>query len=358
METLFHIGTAKTGSSALQQAFHQSSDYLAACGVLYPRNPARPGSENHRLFALELAPLAGLPRHMKPIGTQADAEAALAGFHAAIATMIAETKPRLLLLSAETMLSVVSPVDYRGRLRASLDALGAAPSFVAYLRRPSSAYLSGMQQTLLLRAKLQQPRAPRYRPNIRFYEREFGRRRITLQLFERSALSGGDIVNDFCQRHLARFGVEAAQVPRRALVNESMSAESMTIMRAFRQDFLAGHEDRKVDASSRLRRLLLAADAAVGASKPRLRPEIAEAIDGCCTDALWVRDEYGVVLPDFDYRRLERGELLPLPDRELSLPEITFVDPSVRRAIIEFVREKPWTNPRRRRWLAAQAAEM
>lgn len=358
MDTLFHIGMAKTGSSALQRALFCSAEHLDACGVLYPRDPARPKSENHRLFAITIAPLSKLPRHMKALGGQEEVETAFAAFHAAVAELIAVRKPRLLLLSSETMFSTLMRGEHQGRLRAALDGLEAEPNFTAYVRQPSLYYLSDMQQVLLLRAKLLQPQSPRYRSKIQAYETAFGRRRISLHLYNRSALKGGDIIADFCARYLERFGVDAAKLARDKPVNASLSAESMTIMHAFRRDFHADREDQKTKGSTYLRRLLRAADLAVGAPKPRLRQEIADAIDGASQEALWLRDEYGVVFPNFDYRRLERGRLTRLPTRELSVSEIAVVDPSIRKAIIDHVDGHKWTDARRRRWLAEISAEI
>ncbi len=346
---LFHIGMAKTGSSSLQRAFLGSHDHLASKGVLYPHNPARPKLHNHKLLAAHIAPLDRLPRHMARLGDQERVLHDSAGFIEHLREEVARLRPALLLLSSETMFT---RIRQPGELRRALRALGTAPPvFAAYLRRPSERYVSGLQQVLRSSHELVQPRAPSYRAPIEGYEALFGAGCLRLHVFHRGLLKDGDVVADFVARHLAGQGVEASRLAQVGERNVSLSAESMTVLRAFRVAFRAGERDvdKVVDA---LRRTLRAADAAVGAPRPRLRPEIADMVDHASLDPLWLRDARGLVFPGFDYRPLERGRLAPPPERALGLEEIVVVDPERRRAVLEHLRGTDWAKPRRwRRWI-------
>lgn len=343
---LFHVGMAKTGSSSLQRAFLGSEDHLASKGVLYPRDPARPKLHNHKLIAAQIAPLARLPRHMARLGDQERVLRDSAGLVEHIRGEVARRRPALLLLSSETMFARIRrPRD----LRRTIEALGTAPPvFAAYLRRPSERYVSGLQQVLRSSHELVQPRPPSYRAPIEGYEALFGAGRLRLHVFHRGLLRDGDVVADFVARHLAEHGVEAAALAQVGERNVSVSAESMTVLRAFRAAFRPDDRgaDKVVDA---LRRTLREADAAAGAPRPRLRPGIAEMVDHASDEPLWLRDAHGVVFPGFDYRPLEEGRRAEPPERALALEEIVVVDPERRRAVLEHLRGTEWARPRRRR---------
>lgn len=350
MKILFHIGMAKTGSSALQSALFHSSPYLLEHGILYPRNPDLPGARNHKIFATQLAPLDKLPRHMATLGDQAMANARFTAFHAYLRDLVRTSPPKLLLMSAETMFARIHP-DHRGQLRSAFDALETVPAFVAYIRRPAERYVSGLQQHLRAAARVTPPRPAGYRENIMRYEAVFGSGCVTTHLFHRSALRDGDIVADFSGRYLEPFRVDVARLEQPGAVNVSLSAESMVVMQAFRQHFHANRENKQTPGSEALRELLRAADRELGAPRPRLRPEIADAIDYCLPDPLWLRDGYGITFPDFDYGRLERREFCALPERKLNLRQIVIVDAEMLRGILEVVSKSSWMNDRRRRWL-------
>lgn len=352
---LFHIGMAKTGSSSLQRAFFGSQNYLASKGVLYPHNPARPKFYNHKLLAAQIAPLEKLPRHMARFGDQERVLRDCAGFIEHLRGEIARCRPALLLLSSETMFARIRrPAELRRALRA----LGVAPPvFAAYLRRPSERYVSGLQQVLRSSHELVQPRAPSYRGPITTYEALFGAGCLRLHVFHRSLLKNGDVVADFIAHHLAEHGVEMAHLAQVGERNVSVSAESMTVLQAFRAAFRADEQgaDKVVDA---LRRTLREADQATSSPRPRLRPEIAERVDYASDDPLWLRDAHGLVFPDFDYRPLEQGRRAPPPERALTLDEIVVVDPERRRAVLEHLRGTDWAKPPRRRgWVAEMLRE-
>jgi hypothetical protein len=353
MKLVFHIGMAKTGSTALQNALSASTGYLAEHGVLYPIDPSQPELNNHRLFATLVAPPEQLPRHMARLGDAAEVADRRARLLASIGSQIAERRPELLLMSSETMFTKIRDA-YAPGLRAALAGFGAEPRFVAYVRRPSDRYVSGLQQHLKASATVPAPTPSHYRRNVTSYETVFGQGCLALHLFHRSALEGGDVVKDFATRYLAGHGVDPAGLAQVGEVNVSLGAESMLLMQAYRARFHAGSDNQRARDSERLRRRLREADEAVGAGKPRLRPEIAETVDYVSDDPLWLRDRFGIEFPDFDYARLEAGRLArPLP-APATLAQIVLTDPARLAAVLDHLAAGKWAQrrPRRLNWVA------
>ena len=303
------------------------------------------------------APVSRLPWHMAGFGGPAEAAARFGVFRTHVLRDIEALRPDLLLFSAETMFTRIR-ASYRRRLPRAFLGFGVrAPVFVAYVRRPSERYASALQQSLRRSAEVRQPRRRDWRGPVTDYEEMFGKGCVRLHLFHRSALRDCDIVTDFCARHLAARGVEPSRLRGPSEINISISAESMEILRDFRAEFHGGAETRLISAVDALREALRAADAACGAARPRLRPEVAEMMDYASDEPLWLRDRHGVVFPDFDYRRLEEGRFAELPARRLALEEIVVIDPAVRREILDRLLASKWASawhPRRRRWLKDQ----
>jgi hypothetical protein len=356
MDAIFHIGMAKTGSTALQTALHGSADYLADKGVLYPRDPDRPRSLNHRLFATQAARVSRLPWHMVDFGGPAEAAARFGTFRTHVLRDIERLRPDLLLFSAETMFTRIR-ASYRRRLpRAFFDFGIRAPVFVVYVRRPSERYVSALQQALRRSAEVRQPRRRDWRGPVTDYEELFGKGCVRLHLYHRFALRDGDVVADFCARHLAPRGVESGRLIRPGETNVSVSSESMRILRDFRAEFHGRADTRLIAAVDALREALRAADAACGAARPRLRPEVAEMMDYASDEPLWLRDRHGIVFPDFDYRRLEEGRFAKLPERRLALEEIVQIDPEKRQRVLAHLAGSEWAfwSLSRRRWITRQ----
>ena len=342
MDALFHIGMAKTGSTALQTALYGSADHLASRGVLYPHDPDRPRAVNHRLFATQAAPVSRLPWHMAGFGGPREAAARFAAFQTHVLRDIEVLRPDLLVFSAETMFTRIH-ASHRQRLLRAFRGFGVrAPVFVAYVRRPSERYVSALQQALRRSVEVRQPRRRNWRGPVTDYEALFGKGCVRLHLFHRSALRDGDIVADFCARHLAPHGVETDRLRRAGEANVSVSAESMGILRDFRVEFHSGGDTRRIASVDALREALRAADAACGAARPRLCAEVAEMADYVSDEPLWLRDRHCVEFPGFDYRRLEEGRFAALPARPLALEEIVESDPETRLKVLAHLAGSGW----------------
>ncbi|MEE4189400.1 MAG: hypothetical protein V2I76_13250, partial [Roseobacter sp.] len=290
MRTILHVGMSKAGSTALQDCLLGSREILLEHGVLYPKNADGVAFNNHRLLLQPLVPYDMLPISIRRNCTDpGDAARQYEGLIASIRQQIEETLPSCLILSGEHMFRKL-PDAGRAKLQQELKRIGAGPVEVAiYVRRPSSRYLSGLQQSLKTGRGFVQPTLPNYHYQEAFvtYEEIFGREALHGKVFDRTTLAGGSIITDFVQTFLSVEGVKAADLVEQKTANASVSAASMQLLDRFRLEREAGTDHGfSVDD---LRRALVRAERDVDLPPPRLRTEIAEEIDYSSTVPLWLR---------------------------------------------------------------------
>lgn len=367
MKTILHIGMPKTGSTALQGCLAASRDRLAALGTLYPANPPGCRFENHRMLIFGFTRFADLPRHVRkyPVYTAENMGAHYAAFLEHLRRQIAEAQPDRLVLSSETLFRRLGP-RAKHSLGAALAGLGEPPTVAVYLRRPSSYYLSALQQRLKNSHRVIPPRVQSPVAVLASYADAFGSAALRPRVYDRSLLVEGDIVADFLAAHLGGTALDPAALVRGSNANQTVSAESMDLLRRFRLAFHPRADNVATPDSARLLRALQRADRQVGTRRPALRPEIAEAIDYARRDPLRLRDAHGLVFPGLDYRRLERGlptrgvdALLRALWRPWRLEEIIAIDADVRRAILARLANSRWARaePARGAWIADLLAD-
>jgi hypothetical protein len=226
MRIVVHMGMHKTGSSAIQDYFHTTP----VAGASY----LRAGSSNHSsLFVLLFDDPARVPRYhgFSVLGPDFVARLpenrrrGLAALEAQLAELAASGGT--LVMSGE---DISSPEFVQARQamhdlfrRWSDDIL-----VVAYVRSPLSYAVSAFQEQLKgpHKVDLDLSRAwPQYRTRFEQMETLVGPGRLRLRRFAPEALTGGDVVADFC----AQIGVAPPQHPP-ARVNETLSLEATALL--------------------------------------------------------------------------------------------------------------------------------
>jgi hypothetical protein len=361
VKTILHIGMPKTGSTALQETLLASHDELLRHGVLYPRIPD-PSFNNHRLLLVGTMPLARLPRHIRRNYAEADLDARKTAFLRSVRAEQRAHAPHTMVLSSESLFRHFSD-EGRAVLTGGLRRIGAEPAettVLAYVRRPSDRYLSGLQQHLKASWKVTPPQPAQYRENLEQYAALFGAAAVQVVPFRREALIGADIVTDFLTRFLAVHGVERDRMAPVGAVNESLSAEGIDIQRAYRAAFHRDNDDRHTPDSLKLFAALQAIDAEIGMTRPRLVDGIADLVDYAATDPLWMRERFGVEFPGLDYARLERGDLAVVPERAWRLDELMQIDRDRQAQMAARLAAHRWTaaDPARGPWLAGLRAAL
>lgn len=355
MRTLLHIGQPKTGTTTLQRAFDTNRAVLEAHGILYPEDP-NGRYENHRLLMGDLFPDGKVPRHILKNYAVETLTRKRQETRRSISRRVAECAPDTLLLSAESFFRKLPKSTGREFKRTIEKAANGVTLIepIAYLRRPSSHYLSSLQQRLKVNHRVRRPGNLQLRPALESYEATFGKDRMHVVAFERSSLKDGDIVADFAYRFLGETGLSLSDLTRPEMTNESLSFESMDIVRRYRATFLADKADVYERSGTKLLRTLmeietgLARDgsptghATVETAKPRLQPGISEMCDLASDQLLWLRDTYNIAFDGVDYSRLERGQLSTLPEGNLSLEEVVVIDRDIQDSLLQVLSDTHW----------------
>jgi hypothetical protein len=357
MRTVLHIGMPKTGTTALQECLQASRGYLADCRVLYPANPPGCSFHNHRLLIFGFTPYRRLPRHILryPAYTRANLTEKYDEFLGHLHGQVRDSRPGWVVLSSETLFRRLGP-GARRSLRRALEPLGDL-AVAAYLRRPSEYYLSNLQQRLKHSYRIGWLWVPPMSAILGSYARAFGPGAVRPRIYDRSLLAEGDIVRDFLRTSLPEVAIDIGRLTPEKRGNETVSAESMDLLSRYRAAFHAEADNVATRDSIELVRTLRRADAAVGARRPQLLPEIAENIDYARADPLRLRDAYGIEFPGLDYRRLERRapwiRLPGLPGLPRRLSELVLIDRPLQRELLHRLAGSRWTkaDPARRPWI-------
>ncbi len=345
MKLLLHIGSPKTGTTALQRALNLSRRYLAGQGVLYPTSPYNP--YKHEILS---SGLAGRWRSAPP-GTPDGAalDAARIAWLGTVADEVRATRPAALILTSEALFRDATP-DLMDRLRNELATLGADEvEVIAYVRQTAPMYLSMVQQRMKASHQILPIGPPRFRGVLTTYARYFGRDRMRVAGFDRHLLEGQDIVTDFVARYLGDFGIDRAALSKPDQTNESLSAEAMMLLRQYREDFHGNRDDVVTRDTQALVRTLQRLDRAQANPRPALRRETSQLIDDLArTDLCWLRDEYGIVYPGYDYAGAGAG--VPAVPEALTLDDLMAHDPMRLAALADTLAQTPWARSKAMPW--------
>lgn len=302
MEIILHIGSPKTGSSALQQGLLANEHALSAQGIIHSTG----GKPDHKASAL----IAGirdwqdLPRHMRhtyrknPTAANIHYQQWLSN----LKNKISDTGVRKVIISNEYLFALMPEVAL-AKLRQTLEELGGTVTIVAYLRKPSEFYLSSLQQRVRASATLTQVKAPPYRKVLERYKAHIPGT-IRVFAYDRSAWPNRDILRHFASQFIPEVG-ELSSVDAH-IVNESISIEGIKILMDYRKLFHSKQDDVFTADTRILVRALKQADQEIPRGTPScLRPEIAENLDYTCTELIWLKEEYGVEFKEIEYDRIK-----------------------------------------------------
>jgi len=307
MRIVLHIGSSKTGTTALQTSLTQQAGFLARQGILYPAVRSRP--INHHFLAMHLRERTGLPRVFRSIYKNRP-DLLSRDFEANwndVRRQIRKYKPHTLVLSSECLFNASDlerGAEFRDQLRQFSDDI----SIVAYIRQPSAMYLSGLQQTLKSYGGFHPPAAANFRQGIEFYETLFNCQ-ANVAAYDRTTLANGDIVTDFVQRHLPTIDVRQLKFDPLQL-NETLSAEIMSILQDYRR---VNHPDADSVPSiehRHFRMQLQALEHRFGLHRrPSMHEGIGHFIDHASVDLLWLRETRGI-----SFRGIEYDAIRPAAD--------------------------------------------
>jgi hypothetical protein len=302
MRWVVHFGMAKTGTTAIQRGLHGARERLAAEGVLYPSG----FGASHVIFEGLFRPFERLTSGIRaaldddPRRVRATARRRWD----ALLREIETRRPKVTVISCEEFFRF--PEDIAG-FRPFLAAVSEDIQPCIYVRAPAPYYLSMVNQQAKSAARIPSPAPMAVRGPIETIEAGLGAP-MRIRAYEPSVLEAGDSLADFL-RHMVEAPQSLADL-RGERINETISAEAMSIAMAHRRASRAERDHVPSRTQSRLLALAQNVEEAAGRqARPRLRPEVAEAITAASADLLWLRDARGVPFDGIDYDRV--GAALP-----------------------------------------------
>lgn len=287
IRVVFHIGSAKTGTTAIQQFFFRNRRALLEQGLLYPKMLDR--KRHHKLLSVPFDETVqrGTPFGADYAAAVEDARAAWAG----VRRQIANKRPGTVLISSEFLLMATHVERIAGFVDPYLGS-DAALEFLVYLRPPSEWYVSAMQQWFKASAHLLPLDPP---PVLAQLDRFAALGKVTARRFDRAAFRDGSVISDVCDL----VGVDSAPLDHGGLeANTSISAEGIILLQAYRRRH---HAEREAVFTPDTRAYIdkIAAEEAAHPglyTKPRLKPELARVLDRETPDIRALRRRYGVTL--------------------------------------------------------------
>lgn len=283
---LLHIGTRKTGTTAIQNMLADGREDLAP--VRYPL--MKPDRDQNRLVTLYL------PRDQWPVQWRHVRPRTRRRYRRFISKELASADAAI--ISGEALSSWFDLAAAR-KLREDLERFGFQRFHVIlYVRDPADYYLSFMQQIL----KVSADGSPRgFHPASFRYELK--RTALTweeafpgsLVVRKFPAKSESDICADFCAQVSEYLGISLPRTPTR--MNETISAEAMQIIQDYRLAFWPNNGGILTRDAARLVKFLMESTTDIPQNNPVLKPAVAECIRANHKqDAEFIYDRYGVEL--------------------------------------------------------------
>jgi hypothetical protein len=232
-----HIGTQKTGTTTLQQVGRRNRDLLAARGVLYP---AAPGDINHTGLAIYASGGKRCRDLANEAGLRSDAE--IAAYQAALpqrlrAEIVASGAQKVW-LSNEHLSSRVRELPQVEQLAAMLRGLAREVKIIIYLRHQPEYYLSTYSMVIKAGSETETkvPASEReyyynYDKMLTVWAAAFGDDAINVRVFERKALTNGDVVDDI----FGLMGIDRAGLSIPDTLNPSLDARALQFLQLFRK---------------------------------------------------------------------------------------------------------------------------
>ncbi len=216
---LLHLGTHKTGSTALQVFFQQQRETLRTQGILYPKVGA--DDLSHLLF-------------QKAVGLvhRKGETHSLTTYLQHLRQLIAETTPSLVVMSSEHFFAM--PQEWVETLIDAVEPLFTAVTVVLYVRPQRELWMATYNQkakalkvlpTQALWGTTDYLNADRvrnmfYADYLDCFARLLGREHVIVRPYRRELFPGGDIVSDFCM--LLRSFTDVHPSPLAEPINPSL----------------------------------------------------------------------------------------------------------------------------------------
>lgn len=201
-----HIGTEKTGSTAIQHYLASNQEVLnEGYSVLVP-TALGSGTSVNLAAACQTSEVPDSLRRMRSLASREDVLSYFYQLQQTLAKEIESKRPKRLLLSCENFSSRLKTNEDIERLRSFLAPLTTQVRIIVYLRRQEDMIVSSHSTKIRngFQGRFNYPPPGRERPDAHYHllldrwATVFGDRNVTVKLYETDRLINGDIVDDFC----------------------------------------------------------------------------------------------------------------------------------------------------------------
>ncbi len=297
-ELILHIGQSKTGTTTLQQTLTRNRNFLETKGILYP---IQSGQYNHKLLVplWRRSSVQGAIQRLD-LGSVEDQIKFAEQKWPEVMDRFMQPHIRQLVISSELMFDR-SALTNISHLKSAMTDANARIKVVAYVREPTAALLSGIQQSLKKVGTIGIPPRNRLENCISAYKNaDLGA--LNIEKFGREDLLNGNIVDDFCTKFLS--DVQTRNLRPSADAKVSFSAEGMALLQAQNR----GDEDLNFLNSQRMRKrnnfLMMHEEKVPGYTRPKLHDQVRDAYAAYVTDYDWLAEHYQIEFPKVDRSRM------------------------------------------------------
>ncbi|MEM6413734.1 MAG: hypothetical protein AAF720_03660 [Pseudomonadota bacterium] len=229
-----HIGCEKTGTTSVQRYFSENRARLSEQQILYPKSV---GASNHfdlSVYCLDDNKITALRRRRQAVDT-ASINKARTDIEKAFRAECARVCPTRIVLSSEQLSSNVTTQQEIERLRSLLGDFGAPIEIILYVRRQDDLAVSSYSTQVKAGATYKFDTGKISSRNIKYnYEKmcklwtQFpGDTRLTVRLYDRRVLAGGDVVTDICQL----IGVDTDGFVKPPDANKTLDPTTLEVLR-------------------------------------------------------------------------------------------------------------------------------
>ena len=318
-KTLYlHIGTEKTGSTALQAVSELNREVLANHGIFYPKSPGKRNHMKLAAFAADGAAAVRL-RRLTRMSKDGDYEHFKSHFGDELRAEIQANKCPRVYLSSEHLSSNLRTVQELNRLAGIVRPLADTVKIVVYLRPQAELYLStystaikaGSTKALEPPKRGQRPRY-NYARMLSLWASVFGKKNMIVRIYDRNTLVGRDVVKDF----FSIMGYEpGSDIEIQTALNARLDHDALQFLLEFNKHvplFLEStiNSDR-ADVAEALEKRLQGSALAVPASILRDISKSYERSNARVARHFLGRKD-GKLFPDVEYQDAAAGEVLSM----------------------------------------------
>jgi hypothetical protein len=290
---IIHIGTGKTGSSSIQKSLSHAADEGLLYDITYPKIQKK--KFDHEFLAISYKPFSKLPRviRTKYAGKENILEKDRVKYRRQFLNIL--NKSQKVILSSE-YLTNFNPEEI-SLLKNDLRELGYEDiKIVVYVRKPSSYYLSFIQQQLKASKCISDPRTFSYpfKKTICNWHNFFPGK-IIVKPFDITKLKNNCVVQDFLHTISQTFEIDIDHNIKICNLNSSMSAEAMVIMQKYRRIFYNSKDNIFMKDSSKLFNILVEIENQINQTKPMLKKDVGKlVVNNHVDDLKWLNQHYGI----------------------------------------------------------------